>query len=260
LNAKQDTLASAVAEVAPYPVILTDAGAPTVLANAPLAVTRAHAGAAAAAVLAEATQTVVLAAPPHSLHWLLMRWCGHMPAPPHSLHVLLRHWCSQMLAPPHSLHWLLWRLCGQTLCGSFIFAAPAEAASASSRLRRLRVLLLPTRAASSDTTRGVLSPSSSSPPAVLPASPRPTTPSSMPDLFCYTSQFVPQDCNRFQRPQGSGSQRLVCRIPCSGQAQMMMMSFICSCRNKNERKAIYRKGTSHHTSLFRAPSTNDMKK
>jgi hypothetical protein len=30
--------------------------------------------------------------------------------------------------------------------------------------------------------------------------------------------------------------------------------------NKNERKAIYPKGTSHHTSLFRGPSTNDMKK
>jgi hypothetical protein len=41
---------------------------------------------------------------------------------------------------------------------------------------------------------------------------------------------------------------------------MMMMSFNCSCRNKNERKAIYPKGTSHHTSLFRGPSTNDMKK
>jgi hypothetical protein len=40
----------------------------------------------------------------------------------------------------------------------------------------------------------------------------------------------------------------------------MMMSFICSCRNKNQRKAIHRKGTSHHTSLFRGPSTNDMKK
>jgi hypothetical protein len=40
---------------------------------------------------------------------------------------------------------------------------------------------------------------------------------------------------------------------------MMMMSFICSCRNKNERKAIYPKGASHHTSLFRGPSTNDMK-
>jgi hypothetical protein len=40
----------------------------------------------------------------------------------------------------------------------------------------------------------------------------------------------------------------------------MMMSFICSCRNKNEPKAIYPKGTSHHTRLFRGPSTNDMKK
>jgi hypothetical protein len=41
---------------------------------------------------------------------------------------------------------------------------------------------------------------------------------------------------------------------------MMMMSFICSCRNTNERKAIYPKGTSHHTSLFRGPIPNDMKK
>jgi hypothetical protein len=40
----------------------------------------------------------------------------------------------------------------------------------------------------------------------------------------------------------------------------MMMSSICSCRNKNELKAIYPKGTSHHTRLFRGPSTNDMKK
>jgi hypothetical protein len=40
----------------------------------------------------------------------------------------------------------------------------------------------------------------------------------------------------------------------------VMMSFICSCRNKNERKAIYPKGTSHHTRLFRGPSPNGMKK
>jgi hypothetical protein len=41
---------------------------------------------------------------------------------------------------------------------------------------------------------------------------------------------------------------------------MLMMSFICSCRNKNEPKAIYPKGTSHHTRLFRGPSTNGMRK
>jgi hypothetical protein len=35
---------------------------------------------------------------------------------------------------------------------------------------------------------------------------------------------------------------------------------ICSCRNKNQPKAIYPKGTSHHTRLFRGPSTNGMKK
>jgi hypothetical protein len=32
---------------------------------------------------------------------------------------------------------------------------------------------------------------------------------------------------------------------------VMMMSFIWSCRNKNQPKAIYPKGTSHHTRLFR---------
>jgi len=36
--------------------------------------------------------------------------------------------------------------------------------------------------------------------------------------------------------------------------------FYCSCRNKNQPKAIYPKGTSHHTRLFRGPSTNYMKK
>jgi hypothetical protein len=40
----------------------------------------------------------------------------------------------------------------------------------------------------------------------------------------------------------------------------MMMSFICSCRNKNQPKAIYSKGTFYHTRLFRGPSTNDVKK
>jgi len=41
---------------------------------------------------------------------------------------------------------------------------------------------------------------------------------------------------------------------------LMMMSFICFCRNKNQPKVIYRKGTSHHTRLFTGSSTNDMKK
>jgi hypothetical protein len=41
---------------------------------------------------------------------------------------------------------------------------------------------------------------------------------------------------------------------------LMMMSFICSCRNKNQPKVIYPKGTSYHTRLFRGPSTNGMKK
>ena len=40
---------------------------------------------------------------------------------------------------------------------------------------------------------------------------------------------------------------------------VMMMSFICSCRNKNQPKAIYPKGTSHHTRLLEGLS-NDMKK
>jgi hypothetical protein len=84
-----------------------------------------------------------------------------------------------MLAPPHSLHRLLWRWCGHTLRGFFFFEAPAPAASASSRLRRLRVLLLPTCAVSSGTALCVLSPSSFSPPAASPAAPRPPTSSSI---------------------------------------------------------------------------------
>jgi hypothetical protein len=106
-----------------------------------------------------------LPAPPHSLHWLLWRWCWQMLPLPHSLNLLLWRWCWQMPAPPHSLHLSLRRWCGQTLRGFFIFAAPAPAASDSSRLRRLRVLLLPTRAVSSGKARCVLSPSSSAPPA-----------------------------------------------------------------------------------------------
>jgi hypothetical protein len=47
---------------------------------------------------------------------------------------------------------------------------------------------------------------------------------------------------------------------CHDDDDVMMMSFICSCRNKNQPKTIYPKGTSHHTRLFRGPSTNDMKK
>ena len=42
-------------------------------------------------------------------------------------------------------------------------------------------------------------------------------------------------------------------------ACIMMMSFICSCRNKNQPKAIYPQGTFHHTRLFGGPGTNDMK-
>jgi hypothetical protein len=86
---------------------------------------------------------------------------GRCSPPPHSLHSLLLRWCWHRLAPPHSLHRLLWRWCGQTLRGFFFFAAPAPAALASSRLPRLRVLLLPTRAASSGPARCVLSPASS---------------------------------------------------------------------------------------------------
>ena len=52
----------------------------------------------------------------------------------------------------------------------------------------------------------------------------------------------------------------VCGSLLSGAALMMMMSFIRSCRNKNQPKDIYPKGTSHHTRLFRGPSTNGMKK
>jgi hypothetical protein len=43
-------------------------------------------------------------------------------------------------------------------------------------------------------------------------------------------------------------------------AGVMMMSFICSCRNKNQPTAIYPKDTSHHTRLFTGPSANDVKK
>ena len=39
---------------------------------------------------------------------------------------------------------------------------------------------------------------------------------------------------------------------------VMMMSFICSCRIKNQ--PTYPKDTSHQTSLFTGPSTNDVKK
>ena len=39
----------------------------------------------------------------------------------------------------------------------------------------------------------------------------------------------------------------------------MMIPFICSCRNENQPKAIYPKGTSHHTRQFGGPSTNGMK-
>ena len=62
---------------------------------------------------------------------------------------------------------------------ALVRAHTASAASASPRLRRLRVLLLPTCAASSGTARCVLSPSSSPPPTAPPAAPLPPTPSSM---------------------------------------------------------------------------------
>jgi hypothetical protein len=78
-------------------------------------------------------------APPHSLQLLLSRWCWQMPAPPHSLHLTLRRWCGQRPAPPHCLHSLLLRWCGQTLRG-FFCAAPSTA-SASPRRRRLPAAL-----------------------------------------------------------------------------------------------------------------------
>jgi hypothetical protein len=44
-------------------------------------------------------------------------------------------------------------------------------------------------------------------------------------------------------------------------AMMMMMSFICPCRNKiGAELHIYLEEGSYHTRLFRGPSTNDMKK
>jgi hypothetical protein len=42
---------------------------------------------------------------------------------------------------------------------------------------------------------------------------------------------------------------------------MLMMSFICSCRNKIEVDLhIYLEEGTYHKRLFRGPSTNDMKK
>ena len=43
---------------------------------------------------------------------------------------------------------------------------------------------------------------------------------------------------------------------------VMMMSFICSCRNKKEdlELHIYLEEGTYHKRLFRGPSTNDMKK
>jgi hypothetical protein len=43
--------------------------------------------------------------------------------------------------------------------------------------------------------------------------------------------------------------------------EMMMMSFICSCRNKiGAELHIYLEEGTYHMRLFRGPSTNDMKK
>jgi hypothetical protein len=43
--------------------------------------------------------------------------------------------------------------------------------------------------------------------------------------------------------------------------EMMMMSFICSCRNKiGAELHIYLEEGTYHKRLFRGPSTNDMKK
>ena len=131
---------------------------------------------------------------------------GRCSPPPHSLHSLLLRWCWHRLAPPHSLHRLLWRWCGQTLRGFFFFAAPAPAALASSRLPRLRVLLLPTRAASSGPARCVLSPASS------PMSPGPSSHKSIFKTAVYVCvhQISPYVCvrgglkdhtNHFQKKQ-----------------------------------------------------------
>ena len=123
--------------LAPFALVLADARPPALFACAPEALVLADARAPAFLVFAPA---------------LMLADAGRC-SPPHSLHVLLRRWC------------------GQKLNGFFIFAAPAPAGSASSRLQRLR-LLLPTRAVSSATARCVLSPSSSSPPATPPAARR----------------------------------------------------------------------------------------
>jgi hypothetical protein len=72
----------------------------------------------------------------------------------------------------------------------------------------------------------------------------------------HASDVLPifQDCSEFKN----------CKVHCHEDVPlhiwMMMMSFICSCRNNNHPKAIYPKGTSHHMRLFRGPSINAMKK
>jgi hypothetical protein len=73
----------------------------------------------------------------------------------------------------------------------------------------------------------------------------------MPD--CYV-QHIPE--LQFSNVERRGS-----RSSCNSLGPLLiMMSFICSCRNKNQPQDMYPKGTSHHTSLFTGSSTNDMKK
>jgi hypothetical protein len=67
-------------------------------------------------------------------------------------------------------------------------------------------------------------------------------------------------CTKFRLMRGDKSPTRYAKVGGSMWNMMMMMSFICSCRNKNQPKVIYPKGTSHHTRLFRGPNTIGMKK
>ncbi len=116
---------SAILAVAPLVVVLADTRPPALLALVPLAM-----------MLAGARPPVLLACAPSALVLADARAPALLASAPLTL-VLAD---AALLAP--------WRWCG-TLFGFFFFAAPAPAAWASSRLPRLRVLLLLMRAASS---------------------------------------------------------------------------------------------------------------
>jgi hypothetical protein len=105
--------------------------------------------------------------PPRANGRLRWRWCrsaAPTPALPTTMAGLPSSLLPRMATQGRCGRWCR-SAAPHTLRGFLLFEAPAPSASASSRLRRLRVLLLPTCAATSGTARCVLSPSSSSPPA-----------------------------------------------------------------------------------------------